>query len=336
MAQPPPQLMIVSNPPPFDAFDPNGEETLSQYHSRFERHCDAHFIPQEPRGPPTPEEPLGPILPATNRRRNLFLASLGARAFASIHAASLPHEPHNYDIPQIVGSLKLKYENPSMVETNRMFFNQRTQRPDESVFDFLSALAQLAVPCEFGPYYEDAMKGRLITGIRHSDTRAKLLAPGLTFVQSKVLALQDDAIRIQMRSLAQSDAARISKLSAKFNKQQNPQGNFNRKPPEKPSNPPSNPLSQPKNVNFKKPQNPVNPKRKFGPCHRCTKLHDVKTCPAINWDCHTCGTKGHTAAAHELLNKKRVPVHNMPVSNIPQGSGGGPTVDQEVDQLLDF
>lgn len=76
-----------------------------------------------------------------------------------------------------------------------------------SVLEFISALQALAMNCAFGDYYQNAMKSRLIIGIKHNYMRQTLInTPNLTWVAANALATQQDQLRTQMRALAQCHA----------------------------------------------------------------------------------------------------------------------------------
>ena len=48
----------------------------------------------------------------------------------------------------------------------RFLFHQRQQQPGESVAINLAELRKLAVPCEFGETLDEALRDRLVCGLR--------------------------------------------------------------------------------------------------------------------------------------------------------------------------
>lgn len=306
-------------------FDPSGPNTFDQWYQRFGIYCDANGILPEPQN----EE--GAFLPAPNRRRNLFLTAIGPRAFAVVQAAVLPRAPNEEAIPTLVEVLKQQYQPSGLLEANRFTFHQRAQHAQESVFEFISALQTLAVQCDWGAFYDNAMKSQLIVGIRHADTRLKLIGTAnLTWANAKNMALQDDVLRVQMRSLTQAhNQATATNVNAVHQKKPNNKG----KPqPAKPSQPNSQPQQQ---SSKSESDQSSQPPRKYGPCHRCGRRHNAHTCPAKEWECFICKKKGHVSTRCPS-KKKGTPVNFVgpnPSQSAPDPPG---KVDQLVDQLLDF
>lgn len=151
-----------------DKFDPSDGELFSHWYARFNMFCATNGIAPEDE----PDE--NGHVPAT-RRRTLFLASLGKRAYRIIHMAASPTPPESYALAELVAVLKQQYESPSFVEANRLIFRQRMQRTDESVFEYVSVLQELGVSCNFGDAYDDSLKSQMILGIRHVDTKNKTM-----------------------------------------------------------------------------------------------------------------------------------------------------------------
>lgn len=184
-----------------EPFDPNGPSSFSPWVARFTLFCNANGVL------PEPTTADGRYFAQSNRRRNLFLTKIGARAFSIIYTALLPAAPETQPIPYLVQELKSHFEPDGLVEANRFTFHQRVQHSNESVFEFIAALQALAVNCNWGDFYDEALKTRLICGIKHNDTRQKLVStPNLTFAAAKTMALTDDSLRVQMRALAQANA----------------------------------------------------------------------------------------------------------------------------------
>lgn len=297
-------------------FDPNGPNTLEQWLLRFRIFCDANGIM------PEPTNAENNYFQESNQRRNLFLTFLGPRAFAVLQAACLPHDPAGLPIPLLEPLLKQHFQPAGLVEANRYTFQQRMQQPNETVIQYISALQALAVPCEWDQFYNQAMKSQLILGLRHQDTRQKLIStPNLTWVMAKSIAQQDDAIRAQMRTLTQAHNQANSRVNAVFKKEEKKNENS-------PSNPKNNSNPKKETKTFK-PEG-KNHDKKFGPCHRCTRHHDPDTCAVSTWECKYCHQIGHMVKTCPVKKKKKVHVNAV-------FKGTSDSNDDEfVDSLLDL
>ncbi|XP_072161911.1 uncharacterized protein [Bemisia tabaci] len=215
----------------------------------------------------------------------------------------------------------------------------RNQSATESISEFISAIQDLAAPCDFGEHYSEAILDRFVAGIRNKETQQKLISmQALTFESAKTKALQLEAIQKESRALAQAVATSDSSIhhTNSNNKKRNSQQSRSNNSTQQRSNVPDN---QHKSTNSTSSSN--NGSKRYGACHRCGKPHNVNTCPAINYTCDICGIKSHVKevcrqASRQQQSKKSSPdrsVDNRKRTNAHQASVNK-TVDDEVDELL--
>jgi len=304
------QAVIVGTLGKVEPFDPNTGQSWTVWFKRFNLFCKTNLIPYEP------VNENGQVLLASNRRRTFFLEAIGDRAYSVVHAASLPDDPEEFSIDDLAAFLKTHYENPGLVEVNRQMFHARMQKSDEKVADYVGNLQLLAAHCEFGDHYNSALKSQLILGLKHADTKSKLLGnPTINWNQAKTIAMQDDLVREQVRRLAQAHV-QVNKIHHK-QEQKKPQGS--------------------KGENSKK--QPVQQKQKqgqFNPCYFCNRKHDGTNCIAKKWKCNKCGEMGHGSAACDERKKRQQkktkpssPLQNQNVHHIFKGDS-----EDEADELL--
>jgi len=63
-----------------------------------------------------------------------------------------------------------------LVIAERFHFHRRNQAPEESVNDYVAELRRLATNCAFGAYLEEALRDRLVCGLRNESVQKRLLA----------------------------------------------------------------------------------------------------------------------------------------------------------------
>lgn len=290
-------------------FDTSGPNTFSQWVDRFHIYCDCNAIA------PEPQDAEGNFYLAPNRRRNLFLMALGPRAYATLQDLLEQVSPANRPIPILVQVLKEYYEPAGHVQANRFMFRHRLQQPNESVLEFITALTTLASSCQF-TNWDDSLMDQLMVGIKHQDTRAKLIdMQNPTWLRMKNEALKDDKMRVQMRAFAQAHAQAQQRVMAVQSAQQ--------PPPKKEAPKPQKPAPQ-TGATPRTGATPPSGAKSWGPCHRCGRRHDANTCPSINLECRSCKKKGHFA--HRCPDKKKIPVKLVSVP--PEG--------EDMDQLADY
>lgn len=178
-------------------FDPS-EATLSTWVELFEEYCIANDIPDEPAA-------VGEAPPVHNRKRAIFLSYVGPRAYEVLRTTCLPDRPNQRAIPTLITILRDHYEPPGLRRANRLTFSKRNQRDSETATEFISAIQDLASRCEFGAQLNDSLLDRLISGIKNNELRIKLLSRAdLTYQAAKELIIQQEAVRLEARALAQS------------------------------------------------------------------------------------------------------------------------------------
>lgn len=309
-----------------ESFDPNGPISLDQWYERFKIFCDINQVL------PDPQNANGDHLAQPDRRRLLFLHAIGDRAYGALLSSCLPNNPSSFAIPELLELLKEQLQPQGLVAANRLTFKSRLQRSNESVCEYISALQALAQYCDFGVAYEMSLISQLIFGIRHNDTRSKFMAPGLSWADAKVIASNDDVQRTQMKTIveahlqAQSRAVNMVKsnqaTSNKPNSQKQPQARHPQVP---------NPTPRQGGGNDKQ----------YGPCYRCGKPHNCKTCPAAKFKCGKCNKIGHIAKVCQSKssssdNKKPPAGVKQVVASNPPPHQGNPTEEELVDNLLSF
>ncbi|KAK3920898.1 hypothetical protein KUF71_010135 [Frankliniella fusca] len=239
----------------------------------------------------------GVIVP--NERRRLFLQSVGDRAYEYLRTACLPNTPYSFPIHTLIRLLREKFEPPGLIST---------------------ALQVLAARCEFGLHYPEALRDQLIAGVRSNELRLAMLRENnLTFFQAKELAVRDDALRSEVRLMAQhSMNVNVANSQAASGKPKN-KGNFKKFTPSNKSN--------------KKAQQPEasGSAPSWNPCFRCTRKHDGRTCPARNWECHKCKKKGHIS---KCCPKRQVQVVTAQPPDNAVVNTVGASLDDEVERLF--
>lgn len=165
-------------------------------------------------------------------------------------------ESNEVTYEHIIGLLDDQFEEDVSEAMAEYEFEARTQKPDESVAEWLADLRQLAIPCKFlEADLSRRLRGQLVRGVADKECQAKLLEASDLDLKKAVTI-----IKTHMRAKAEGEA-------------------LNKRQPEAESS------SSRDNVMF------VN----RSTCWRCGAGHAPDTCWAKDKDCRTCGKKGHIA-----------------------------------------
>ena len=232
-------------------FQPEAE-SFAAYVERVEMFFAANAIPNE-------------------RKAAVFLSLVGAKTFSLVRNLVAPQKPSGKSVKQLIEVLMAHFEPKPVVITERFRFNQRNQGSGESVTEYVAELKRLAVNCEFGDRLEDALRDRLVCGIRNSHIQRRLLSESeLTYARAVELAVGMEAAETNAQQLQSPEPIRWMSP--------HPRG----KPP----------VTHGKSAS-KKPS-PVTSNR----CHRCDRGgHSGSTCKFKTAVCYYCHKPGHLARA---------------------------------------
>ena len=111
-----------------------------------------------------------------NRKVAVFLTMVGPQAYALLSNLLAPDKPATKTYAELVETLTKHLKLKSIVIAERFKFHRRTQGETESVSEFMAALRQLADKCDFRDYLEEALRDRLVCGLRSQSIQKKLLA----------------------------------------------------------------------------------------------------------------------------------------------------------------
>ena len=231
-------------------FEP-GTETITAYLERFKAYLDANDI--------------------TNAKRSSILVStIGPKAYAVLRSLMAPDTPQSKSYTVLTDVLKKHYEPKPLIIAERYTFNQRNQQPGESVAEYVAELRRLATTCKFGNFLDDALRDRLVCGLRSESARRRLLADAdgeISLTKAVELAQRDEQAELNSKALKGTEAS-LKKLSHMPRRDRTAHRPSQRRP-----------------------------------CYRCGRSnHDAKDCKFLDAICSFCDKKGHIAPA--CLKKK--------------------------------
>ncbi|XP_037526493.1 uncharacterized protein LOC119403647 [Rhipicephalus sanguineus] len=113
---------------------------------------------------------------AEDKKLHMFLTAIGEKAYVTLRSLLLPKTPAKTSFTEVVDVLKKHYAPKRSLVTERYRFHQRKQEPHETVADFIVEMKKRAATCEFGTFLIEALRDRLVAGLRSEGVRCRLLA----------------------------------------------------------------------------------------------------------------------------------------------------------------
>ncbi|XP_077530460.1 uncharacterized protein LOC144142676 [Haemaphysalis longicornis] len=110
-----------------------------------------------------------------DQKRAVFLTALPAEVYPTLQALLFPKTHRQASFEEVSSALKTFYSPRGSVVSARYRFNKRKQHPSETITDFIIAMREIAAHCKFGGFLQDALRDRLIVGLRNKSIRDRLL-----------------------------------------------------------------------------------------------------------------------------------------------------------------
>ena len=148
-----------------------------------------------------------------NKRRAILLSCCGAATYQLIRNLVAPNKPTDKAYVEIVEVVKAHHQPRPSTIVQRFYFHTRTQKPGESVGDFIAQLRKLSEYCGFRDTLQDMLRDRLVCGCKDQRLQCKLLAePDLTFDKAFKLAKAMEAAEKEAKDLQEIPSSVVHQL----------------------------------------------------------------------------------------------------------------------------
>ena len=220
-------------------------DTISAYLERVQIFFDANGIKED------------------KKKVSVFLNAVGARTYALLKDLLSPDKPAAKTFEALQKALTDHFEPKPLVIAKRFYFHQRAQGTNESVLEYIAELRRLATHCEFGAFLQDALRDRLVCGLRNTAAQKNPLSEeNLTLEKAIRVAQSLEAADKNAKKLKADDAASA--------------------------------IHRTSHCHFLKP--PRQPGTNNKTCYRCSGTdHIATTCRFREAECKKCHKKGHLA-----------------------------------------
>ena len=136
------------------------------------------------------------------KRVAVFLSVIGGKTYERLRNIVSPKLPDSLKYSELVEVFKEHYEPKPLVIAQRFHFHRRNQTASESVSEYMAELHRLSTNCDFRDYLDQALRDRLVCGLRNEGIQRRLLAEAdLTLKRALDLALGMEAAETNAKSL---------------------------------------------------------------------------------------------------------------------------------------
>jgi len=218
-----------------------------------------------------------------DKRVAIFLSSVGGKTYSILQDLLAPDKPSAKSLDQLFTALKTHYQPQPLVIAECFYFHRRSQAVNESIADYMAALCQLATHCVFANFLDDALRDRLVCGLRS------------TTIQKRLLSKRDLTLTTALHLAQSMEAAEVN-----VSKLQNDE--------------PTAPINRTE-------AGPQSRAQQTRVCHRCGGTdHTPAACRFKEFICNKCKKKGHLARVCRSTEKTQssTPGRSTQQSQVPR------------------
>ena len=195
-----------------------------------------------------------------------LLSLVGPKIFKLLKSLVAPTKPGEKTYEQLCEALTKHFQPMINRTAERYRFHTRVQRSSESINDYLAALKQLSLNCNFEQDLEQQLCDVFIRGMYKKETRTRLISqPDITLAKAVKMATSHEQ--------AAADAVECGPSADSSKSVNSVRQRRSTRPPSKPT-------------------------KKMKPCYRCRgRNHTHDDCYYKEQECGTCGKIGHISRA---------------------------------------
>nr|XP_054759939.1 uncharacterized protein K02A2.6-like [Lytechinus pictus] len=209
------------------------------------------------------------------RKKAILLTEIGTKIYVTLANLLARSKPKDATFDDIIDKLKNHFDPKPLEIAESYKFGTRNQKQGETVGEFIIALKNLSLHCNYGSFLNRALRDRFVCGLADERIQNKLLnTQDLDFDKACQIALSMEMASRNARELRSVHNAGSVNSQKSYTRKAKP---TSREGKPKPSNAES---------------------KKHGNCYRCnSRNHPPQECPFKGSQCFKCEMKGHIAKA---------------------------------------
>jgi hypothetical protein len=132
----------------------------------------------------------------------VFISSIGSSTYALLRSLLSPAKPSSKSFEVLCDTLQKHLSPLPITIAERFRFYKRDQRLGESISEYIAELKKMSSKCEFGLFLQEALRDKLVCGLRDTVIQQQLLTVDkLTFEQAAQKALMMEQATADVKEL---------------------------------------------------------------------------------------------------------------------------------------
>ena len=140
------------------------------------------------------------------REKATFLSLIWSQTYSLLRNLVSLSIPNDKSYTELAAARKKHYEPKPVIIAERFHFHRRSQAVGESINEYVAELRRLTTHCQFGGFLDEALRDRLVCGLRNEAIQKKLLTEAdLTLIRAVELSVGMEAAEKNAKSLKGTD-----------------------------------------------------------------------------------------------------------------------------------
>ena len=147
------------------------------------------------------------------KRRATLISVIGSKLYDVVSDLCSPESPSEKTYNDLATILKDHFAPKKLPIAERYRFHNCIQLKGEGVSTFAAKLKHLASTCKFGTHLSEALRDRLVCGLRNKEIQKTLLTEEHNFDEALKKALGAEAAEKDVAAFSQKDAGHVKPVN---------------------------------------------------------------------------------------------------------------------------
>ncbi len=223
---------------------------------------------------------------ADDKKKHIFLLMMGPKVYEILINLAMPKDPEKLTFDEIENALTGYFQPAKLEIVERFQFSKREQRELESINEYAMELKKMAITCNFGAFLQEALRDRLVAGLRNEKIQKEILLKNRSFSEALKVAISLELVEKEAKEM------QVQSRECNYTKQNQEKKHYDKRS-----------FISEKKVLRSEPSGNRDKTKEFRECCQCCGNEHLGKCKYTDYSCKKCGKKRHLMKACKMKGK---------------------------------